>query len=66
MDFVFQADSVQSVIPVEVKSADNVRAKSLKKFIQLYSPAFSIKVSARNFGFENDIKSIPLYALFTV
>lgn len=66
VDFVFQADSVQSVIPVEVKSADNVRAKSLKKFIQLYSPAFSIKVSARNFGFENDIKSIPLYALFTV
>lgn len=63
LDFVFQ-DRQGSIIPLECKSADNVRAKSLKAFISLYAPPYAIRVSAKNFGFENGIKSIPLYALF--
>jgi len=63
LDFVFQ-DRQGNVIPLEAKSATNVRAKSLKKFIEIYTPVYSIRVSAKNFGFENNIKSIPLYALF--
>lgn len=63
LDFVFQ-DKEGNIIPLEVKSADNVRAKSLRTFISLYEPPYSIRVSAKNFGFENNIKSIPLYALF--
>lgn len=63
LDFVFQ-DKQGNIIPLEVKSGTNVRTKSLKKFIEAYAPAFSIRVSAKNFGFENNIKSIPLYALF--
>lgn len=63
LDFVFQ-DRQGSIIPLECKSADNVRAKSLKAFISLYGPPYAIRVSAKNFGFENGIKSIPLYALF--
>ena len=62
LDFVIRQND--SVVPVEVKSADNVRAKSLKVFIDKYSPSYSIRISARNFGFENDIKSVPLYAVF--
>lgn len=63
LDFVFQ-DHQGNIIPLECKSADNVRAKSLKAFISLYEPLYAIRVSAKNFGFENGIKSIPLYALF--
>ncbi|MCK9312835.1 MAG: ATP-binding protein [Methanocorpusculum sp.] len=63
LDFVFQ-DRDGNIIPLEGKSADNVRAKSLKTFISLYKPPYAIQVSAKNFGFENNIKSIPLYALF--
>lgn len=63
LDFVFQ-DRQGNIIPLECKSADNVRAKSLKAFISLYEPPYAIRVSAKNFGFENGIKSIPLYALF--
>ena len=63
LDFVFQ-DSQGDIIPLECKSANNVRSKSLKQFVSLYKPKYSVKVSARNFGFENGIKSIPLYALF--
>lgn len=63
LDFVFQ-DREGNIIPLEAKSADNVRAKSLGTFVSLYHPPFAIRVSARNFGFENNIKSIPLYAVF--
>jgi predicted AAA+ superfamily ATPase len=63
LDFVIQ-DNQGNVVPLEVKSADNVRAKSLNVYISRYKPAFGIRVSAKNFGYENGIKSIPLYALF--
>lgn len=63
LDFVFQ-DKQGNIIPLEGKSADNVKAKSLKSYVSLYQPLYSIRVSAKNFGFENGIKSIPLYALF--
>lgn len=62
VDFVIQLDS--HAIPVECKYADNVQAKSLKTYMQKYEPQYAIRVSSKNFGFENDIKSIPLYALF--
>lgn len=62
VDFVVQM-SDGKVIPIEVKSSENVRSKSLKQFIDKYKPAYSIRVSTKNFGFENGIKSVPLYAL---
>ncbi|MDR0221252.1 MAG: ATP-binding protein [Lachnospiraceae bacterium] len=62
LDFVFQ-DSQSNIIPLEAKSADNVRAKSLRCFVDIYKPPYAIRVSAKNFGFENNIKSIPLYAI---
>jgi predicted AAA+ superfamily ATPase len=63
LDFVFQ-DKQGNIIPLEAKSADNVRAKSLKTYVSTYEPPYAIRVSARNFGYENGIKSIPLYAVF--
>ncbi len=62
LDFVIRQDDC--VIPLEVKSADNVRAKSLRLFVEKYSPKYSIRLSSKNFGYENGIKSIPLYAVF--
>jgi len=63
VDFVFQ-DREGNIIPLEAKSADNVRSKSLRNYRDIYKPIYSIRVSARNFGNENGIKSIPLYAMF--
>ena len=31
-----------------------------------YHPKYAIRISSKNFGFENNIKSIPLYAVFCV
>lgn len=65
LDFVIQ-NQAGEVIPIEVKSSDNVRSKSLQLFISRYHPIWSLRISAKNFGFENNIKSIPLYAAFCI
>ena len=63
VDFVIQTRSGEA-IPIEVKSSDNAKSKSLQQFISKYSPSWSIRISAKNYGFENNIKSLPLYAVF--
>jgi predicted AAA+ superfamily ATPase len=65
VDFVIQ-NAEGLVIPVEVKSSENVRSKSLQQFIQKYKPPYSIRISAKNFGLENSIMSVPLYATFCI
>lgn len=62
LDFVIQLDD--GIVPIECKYADNVQAKSLGVFVKKYNPIYSVRVSSKNFGFENNIKSVPLYALF--
>jgi hypothetical protein len=42
------------------------RAYSLNLFITRYQPIYSIRISAKNFCFENGIKSVPLYAVFCI
>lgn len=64
LDFVIQRN--EQIIPVEVKSANNVRSKSLQQFVTRYKPSYSFRISTKNFGFENKIKSIPLYAVFCI
>lgn len=64
IDFVIQRDG--QLIPVEVKSADNTKAKSLKVYMETYHPAYAIKLSTKNFGFEDGRKTVPLYAAFCI
>lgn len=64
VDFVIQREG--QLIPLEVKSADNTRAKSLKVYMQTYKPAYAIKLSSKNFGFKDGKKIVPLYAAFCI
>lgn len=64
IDFIIQRDG--KLIPVEVKSADNTKAKSLKVYMETYQPDYAIKLSAKNFSFENGKKTVPLYAAFCI
>lgn len=64
IDFIIMREG--KIIPVEVKSADNTNSKSLGMYIKKYKPEYSIKISSKNFGFENGIKSVPLYAIFCI
>ena len=54
------------IVPIEVKSADNTKAKSLKVYMGTYKPAYAIKLSAKNFGFEDGKKTVPLCAAFCI
>lgn len=54
------------IIPIEVKASNNTKSKSLKIYNEKYNPKYSIRVSTKNFGFNNNIKSIPLYAAFLI
>jgi hypothetical protein len=64
IDFVIQYD--EHVIPVEVKKGIRTRSGSMALFSKKYHPPFAIRISQKNFGFENNIKSIPLYAVFCI
>ena len=41
-------------------------SKSLRYYMEKYKPKYAIRISTKNFGFENNIKSIPLYAVFCI
>jgi predicted AAA+ superfamily ATPase len=68
VDFIIQRQG--KPIPVEVKSADNTKAKSLAVYMGAYQPAYAVKISTKNFGLAGNkslaggIKTIPLYAAF--
>ena len=64
VDFVISLSG--RLIPVEVKSGENVASSSLAEYMRLFSPDYSIRISGKNFGFENGIKSVPLYAVFCI
>jgi predicted AAA+ superfamily ATPase len=65
VDFIIQNKN-GDIIPIEVKSSENVRSKSLAQFIDRYHPAYAIRISTKNFGFDNNIKSVPLYAVHCI
>jgi predicted AAA+ superfamily ATPase len=64
LDFVLQKGN--EIIAVEVKTGTRTKSKSLNMFVTKYKPAYSIRISSKNFGFENNIKSVPLYAVFCI
>jgi len=60
VDFIVQINN--NLIPIEVKAGTNNRSRSLSQYIKKYNPKYAIRISAKNYGFKNNIKSIPLYA----
>lgn len=66
LDFI--TDYEGELIPIEVKSADNTKAKSLHMFCNRYEPKVAFKSSLKNVGDNMDGKShvwsLPLYAFY--
>ena len=60
------ADLNGSIIPIEVKSGTHVKTGSLDEYTRLYKPEYAVRMSEKNFGFENNVKSVPLYAAFCI
>ena len=64
VDFIIQKGD--SIIPIEVKSSTNTRSRSLREFVRQYGSAESIRLSKKNFGYVDGIRSIPLYAAYLI
>lgn len=64
LDFMIQKDI--NIVPIEVKTRTHTKSRSLDLFMKTYNPQYAIRVSEKNFGFENNIKSVPLYAIFCI
>lgn len=61
IDFVIQQDL--ECIPIEVKAAENLRAKSLRAFCDKYNPQSAIRTSMSNYRKEEWLTNVPLYML---
>lgn len=62
VDFVIQ--SRYSIIPIEVKANTDTKSKSLEIYKEENKCDYAVRISAKNFSFQNGIKSVPLYAVF--
>lgn len=65
IDFIVQSQN-GLIIPIEVKTSTHTKSRSLNNYNKEYNPKYAIRISEKNFGFINNIKSIPLYATFCI
>lgn len=59
IDFLLQGRT--SIVPVEVKAEENLRAKSLKAFCNKYQPKFAVRTSMSDYREQEWMTNIPLY-----
>ena len=64
LDFLIQKQA--DIIPIEVKSNIHTKSRSLDLYVRQNNPKYAVRISEKNFGFENGIKSVPLYAVFCI
>ncbi len=61
VDFILQSGS--EIVPVEVKSERNVKARSLAEYRKKYTPKYSVKTSMKNETNGEEVLNIPLYLI---
>ena len=62
IDFLIPMEGCE--IPVEVKTSENARSKSIGVYRASHEIPYSIKISSHNFDFSGGVRSIPYYAIF--
>ena len=61
VDFIVQRGA--EIIPIEVKSEKNVKARSLAEYRKKYEPKYSVKTSMRSETNGVGVLNIPLYLI---
>lgn len=61
VDFVFQQE--MEIIPLEVKAAENLQAKSLKNYCLRFEPKYAVRTSLSDYRKEDWLTNVPLYAI---
>ncbi len=61
LDFLVQLGV--NVVPIEVKSEENLQAKSLKSFVEKYNTKVNVRTSMSDYRKEDWLINIPLYSI---
>lgn len=61
VDFIIQSGA--EIVPIEVKSEKNVKARSLAEYRKKYMPKYAVKTSMRNEVDGEEVLNIPLYLI---
>lgn len=61
IDFVIQKEA--SIIPIEVKAEENLKAKSLKLYCEKYAPDAAIRTSMSNYRKQDWMVNMPLWTV---
>lgn len=64
VDFLIENES--SVVPIEVKAAENLKSKSLKVYYTKYAPQLSLRSTFADYKKEEWLTSLPLYCISTI
>ena len=64
IDFMLQQQA--QIIPIEVKAGIRTKSRSLSVYSEKYHPELVYRISQKTFGLANNIKSVPLYAVFCI
>lgn len=62
VDFVIQDE--RRIVPIEVKSGENVKAKSLRVYRDKYQPELAVRFSLLGLDYREGLVNIPLYYSF--
>lgn len=61
LDFLMQLGT--NIVPIEVKSEENLKAKSLKSFVEKYNTKVNVRTSMSDYRKEDWLINIPLYSI---
>jgi uncharacterized protein len=61
VDFLVQYKN--DIIPIEVKAEENLKAKSLKVYVEKYNATKALRISMQNYKEESWLTNVPLYAV---
>ncbi len=64
VDFIVQEG--EHILPIEVKSERNVKARSLSEYRKKYAPVYSVKTSMRPETNGKEVLNVPLYLISSI
>jgi len=59
----FAVDNGEAVVPIEVKAEVNLKAKSLRSYVEKFTPDMAVRTSMADYKKEERLMNIPLYAI---
>lgn len=64
VDFVVQQK--QAVIPIEVKAEENLKAKSLKVYVEQFQPEYALRFSMADYREQDWLVNVPLFGIESI